>query len=316
MIRNAHHIVGDIVRQSLATGAIKIAASPEELFDSPTGKRVMLNNSLMHLSYPQNTKTIVSASSKMMDALSHDVILATFSAGLPWAALHAARTNKPLCTIVNDMVYRIEPVEPEAATVRSKNCDLIGCTALALPEAMMLSKTTGLPIIYVRSTLHPFGNMIEGVYRPGQRVFFIEKQLCDNYQSGKARRTLQDADLTVIKAPTSETRIAPFQFDGETTLVVDDLISRGRSLNQAVRAKDLGACVTDVFALFNQSTPSAEKKASEEGLTVHSLAPFAQILLVAAQEGIIDKRLLPAYLAHQSGKEDWHTLIKRQPELA
>ena len=64
----------------------------------------------------------------------------------------------------------------------------------------LVAEEMGLPFIYVRSSAkgHGLQNMIEGEYRPGQRVVVIEDLISTGGSSLKAVEALREADCNVL----------------------------------------------------------------------------------------------------------------------
>lgn len=76
---------------------------------------------------------------------------------------------------------------------------------------------------------------------------------------------------------------------GQTTLVVEDLISTGSSaVNAAVALRDANATVTDCVAIFTYQLPEAHKAFADVGIRLHALADFATLIDVATQAGYIN----------------------------
>jgi len=73
---------------------------------------------------------------------------------------------------------------------------------------------------------------------------------------------------------------------GETVLLVDDLMAAGHSKARFVRAlRDAGANVTDLFVVFDYSTFRADRLLEPLGLKVHALATWQDVAQVACERG-------------------------------
>lgn len=72
---------------------------------------------------------------------------------------------------------------------------------------------------------------------------------------------------------------------GQRALVVEDLISTGRSaLHAAAALRDAGAVVEDSVAIFTYGLPQAAKNFAADNLSCHALSSFKVLLYVAVEQ--------------------------------
>lgn len=97
--------------------------------------------------------------------------------------------------------------------------------------------------------------------------------------------------------------------DGQRVLLVEDLATDGRSkivFIEALRAA--GATVTDAFAAFFYSAfPGGLANLEAVGVTLHSLATWAEVLEVAQADGTVDAAALGAVRAFLADPVAWST---------
>lgn len=78
--------------------------------------------------------------------------------------------------------------------------------------------------------------------------------------------------------------------EGQTALVVEDLISTGNSsVNAALALREQGVNVTDCIAIFNYELAESAQKFFEAEIQSLSLCDFPTLIEVAAKEGYINE---------------------------
>ena len=94
---------------------------------------------------------------------------------------------------------------------------------------------------------------------------------------------------------------------GEKVLLVEDLATDGGSKLSFIDAlRDAGAWVEHCFVIFHYGTfPQADAKLREAGLTIHSLASWADILELAQQRNILPPAELAIIQNFLANPEAW-----------
>lgn len=88
--------------------------------------------------------------------------------------------------------------------------------------------------------------------------------------------------------------------EGDSVLLVEDLVSTGMSSLAAVRAlEDAGASVPAVVAIFSYGIPAARKAFEDAGVPLHTLTSFEHLLDAAQRQGSLG----PAEIG---SLRDWH----------
>ncbi len=99
-----------------------------------------------------------------------------------------------------------------------------------------------------------------------------------------------------------EGRIAP----GQRAVVVEDLISTGRSSMAVVEAvQAAGAHVEALLAVFSYGLPAARALFEQAGVLCYTLTGFETLLAVAEAEGRLPPEALRSLRAWQQGPQAW-----------
>jgi orotate phosphoribosyltransferase len=93
---------------------------------------------------------------------------------------------------------------------------------------------------------------------------------------------------------------------GQSVVVIEDLISTGKSSLNAVRAlRDEGANVKGMLAIFNYGFPVAEKNFKEAHVDLHSLSNYDHLLQLAKDTHYIQEEEIETLLAWKEQPEQW-----------
>lgn len=88
----------------------------------------------------------------------------------------------------------------------------------------------------------------------------------------------------------NKSRIDGVSVDGKKVLLIEDHLSTGLSLIDAVKTlRSEGADVKDCFAITNFDMPETAKLFERNGVIAHQMLPFAYIVEKAISMGIIDQ---------------------------
>ncbi|MCO5724868.1 orotate phosphoribosyltransferase [Robiginitalea marina] len=94
---------------------------------------------------------------------------------------------------------------------------------------------------------------------------------------------------------------------GQTTVVIEDLISTGQSSLNAVNAlKEAGLQVKGMLAIFTYGFPLADKKFGERDLPLHTLSDYEHLITQASETGYIDESQLQTLKAWRANPQDWN----------
>jgi orotate phosphoribosyltransferase len=86
---------------------------------------------------------------------------------------------------------------------------------------------------------------------------------------------------------------------GQRVVVIDDLISTGGSVLNAVRAvQQAGGEVVGVIAVFSYQLPAADQNFAAAGLNYYAVTNYPTLINVAKEDGLISA-------AHLSSLQDW-----------
>ena len=95
---------------------------------------------------------------------------------------------------------------------------------------------------------------------------------------------------------------------GQTALVIEDLISTGRSaVDAAIALKSIGAKVTDCIAIFSYQMPAALSLFSEQAIALHTLSDMNHLLHIAKKRCTLsdkDYRLIQQWQENPNGWRD------------
>ena len=99
-----------------------------------------------------------------------------------------------------------------------------------------------------------------------------------------------------------EGRVAP----GQKTVVIEDLISTGGSVLDAIAAaKREGADVIGAAAIFTYELPKAEKNFNDAGVKLVTLSNYTELIHLAEQEGYINAEGLALLKRFKEDQENW-----------
>jgi orotate phosphoribosyltransferase len=105
---------------------------------------------------------------------------------------------------------------------------------------------------------------------------------------------------------------------GKKTLIVEDLISTGGSSFSAVEAaRNEGADVCAVVAIFTYEFKKAEKKFSEGGCRSIALCTFSTLAKVAGNEGLLSEEEMNIVLEWNKAPAEWgpkHGFLNAEPK--
>jgi orotate phosphoribosyltransferase len=96
--------------------------------------------------------------------------------------------------------------------------------------------------------------------------------------------------------------------EGASTVVIEDLISTGKSsLNAVERTKEAGYRVKGLVAIFSYALPEAEKRFEEAQLSYSTLTDHQQLIQQASEQGTISRDDLATLKAWREAPEEWGT---------
>jgi len=101
-------------------------------------------------------------------------------------------------------------------------------------------------------------------------------------------------------------QIEGFLDTGQNVVVVEDLISTGKSSLNAVKAlRDVDANVKGMVAIFNYGFDIAEKNFKKENLELTTLSNYANLLEQALETGFISEKQLTTLNAWRENPSEW-----------
>ena len=93
---------------------------------------------------------------------------------------------------------------------------------------------------------------------------------------------------------------------GQKMVVVEDLISTGGSVLEAVAAaKREGADVLGVVAIFSYQLPKADKNCADAGVKLVTLSNYSELIHLAQEEGYITPEGLDLLKRFKEDQENW-----------
>ena len=93
---------------------------------------------------------------------------------------------------------------------------------------------------------------------------------------------------------------------GQSVVVIEDLISTGKSSLNAVKAlREQGAHVKGMLAIFNYGFPIAEKNFKEADVDLHTLSNYDHLLELARDTRYIQEKELETLLAWKEEPAQW-----------
>ena len=94
--------------------------------------------------------------------------------------------------------------------------------------------------------------------------------------------------------------------NGDKTLLVEDLVNQGSSLEKAIlAAREAGLEVTDCISIVSYSMEKAQRVLEQTGVKLHSLVDFFSLCDHAKSLGKIDEREYDLLKAWQSDPANW-----------
>jgi orotate phosphoribosyltransferase len=95
---------------------------------------------------------------------------------------------------------------------------------------------------------------------------------------------------------------------GQKVVVVEDLISTGGSVIEAVQAlRDAGGEVLGVVSIFTYELEKGEQQLKSADITAYSLTDFTTLSLLAEENGVITKESLESLAEWRKSPADWGT---------
>ncbi|MCM3665692.1 orotate phosphoribosyltransferase [Mesobacillus subterraneus] len=95
---------------------------------------------------------------------------------------------------------------------------------------------------------------------------------------------------------------------GQKVVVVEDLISTGGSVIEAVQAlRDAGGEVLGVVSIFTYELEKGEQQLKSADITAYSLTDFTTLSLLAEENGLITKESLESLAEWRKSPADWGT---------
>ena len=96
---------------------------------------------------------------------------------------------------------------------------------------------------------------------------------------------------------------------GQSVVVIEDLISTGKSSLNAVKAlRDHGATVKGMIAIFNYGFPVAEKNFKEANVDLHTLSNYENLLEQALDTNYINTKELETLSQWNANPSEWNTI--------
>ena len=93
---------------------------------------------------------------------------------------------------------------------------------------------------------------------------------------------------------------------GQSVVVIEDLISTGKSSLNAVKAlREQGANVKGMLAIFNYGFPVAEKNFKEANVDLHTLSNYDHLLVLARETHYIQENEVETLLAWKEEPAQW-----------
>lgn len=99
---------------------------------------------------------------------------------------------------------------------------------------------------------------------------------------------------------------------GQKVVVVEDLISTGGSVIEAVQAlREAGCEVLGVVAIFTYELEKGEQQLKEAGISAYSLTDFTTLSNLAEEKGLISKGNLESLSEWRKSPSEWGTAMKK-----
>jgi orotate phosphoribosyltransferase len=98
--------------------------------------------------------------------------------------------------------------------------------------------------------------------------------------------------------------------EGQQTVVIEDLVSTGKSCLQVVDVlKKAGLVIDGMVSIFNYGFPEAAKAFSEAGVKYISLSDYTALIGSAIEKGIISKEMLEELLKWRTDPASWKGIV-------
>jgi len=105
-----------------------------------------------------------------------------------------------------------------------------------------------------------------------------------------------------------QNQIEGFIESGQNVVVIEDLISTGKSSLNAVKAlKEAHVNVKGMVAIFSYGFDVANKNFETENITLHTLSNYENLLIEAVETNYISKEQLQTLSDWNSNPSDWNT---------
>jgi len=99
---------------------------------------------------------------------------------------------------------------------------------------------------------------------------------------------------------------------GQKVVVVEDLISTGGSVIEAVQAlREAGCEVLGVVAIFTYELEKGEQQLKAAGISAYSLTDFTTLSNLAEEKGLISKGNLESLSEWRKSPSEWGTAMKK-----
>ena len=297
---------------ALGIKAIKLRTNLKDFFKWAKGWMTPIyNDNRLHLSYPENRDLIIEAAKfKIRElGLKFDAILGTKTSGIPWAVLLADALKVPVIVIDEKIAYTFSYEKMGLG----EDYNLIASSSpFGIPSGIRLARDARKGFIYVRAEEknHGLGNKIEGAYRDGQSVYYkngdpLMGRDLRHTRSVNDKTTLVDEGLSVTSGGYYNSA-QQIDITGMKLLGFEDLISTGgSSLEEAVVAREMGAEITDILALFNYEFPIAKAKADKASVVIHSLSTYDDVMSAAIAENYIKSDELAVIQSWRLNPIEW-----------
>jgi len=102
---------------------------------------------------------------------------------------------------------------------------------------------------------------------------------------------------------------------GQTAVVVEDLVSTGKSSLAAVKAlREAGININGMISVFTYDLPVAEENFRKAKCPFISLSDYHLLMEVALKNNYIDRAMLSSLIAWREDPQKWSETHARQPE--
>ena len=294
---NTH--TANIVRTAFRTGAITIAPSINTPLPTRLGDRIVWHEKNSYLRPSQYGK-ILPALKRIIDTaeIKFDYLIGSYTGGIPWASLLSEVIKAPMCIEENGKFYTF-PTYHSLNITQTEKSDLIVANVFGIPLAANVAYTMNKPLAYIKPrSKKKEGFVLEGLYDRASSACLYEVYTPEmKVKTADYTTILEKADLEV-KYGSGRPKIQPVDLRGKRILLIDDLYtSGGSSLQLLPGLQEAGALVTDVLCLFNQQTEDGKAAAQTHRVHIHSIVNSAQLIEIAASEGLISHDEIGQYVS-------------------